>query len=178
LPQSCLYSKNAPYEQNLGGIGYIIAHEITHAFDSNGAKFDEKGNLGEWWTEKEYSAFNELCEKAVSFFDGEESIPAVRNNGRLTLNENIADLGAAACVTQLAKEKNLNLGKMYEAMAGVWVNTASREYSSYAAKNDVHSNGKLRINRVLVNLPEFYEAFNIKETDGMYVPPEERIKIW
>ncbi len=177
--QSPLYDKNASYEENLGGIGYIIAHEITHVFDPSGAKFDEYGNISSWWTEDDYEEFELLCEDVVKFFDGQEPIPAVQNNGRLTLNENIADLGAAECITQLASERgNVDLKKLYSSLARAWLNTSSREYTAFAAQVDVHSNGKLRVNRVLVNLDEFYEAFDIKENDGMYVPPEERITVW
>ena len=87
--------------------------------------------------------------------------------------------GAAACITQLAKEKgNVDFNTLYTAVANTWVNTSSREYAAYAAMSDVHSNGKLRVNRVLVNIDEFYEAFDIKEGDGMYVAPEERITVW
>lgn len=177
--QQPLYDPNASYEKNLGGIGYIIAHEITHAFDSNGAKFDKKGNMNNWWTDEDYAAFSLLCKDVISFFDGEEAIMGVQNNGTLTLDENIADLGAAACITQLAKEKgNVDFNTLYTAVANTWVNTSSREYAAYAAMSDVHSNGKLRVNRVLVNIDEFYEAFDIKEGDGMYVAPEERITVW
>ena len=174
-----LYDINAPYEENLGGIGFIIAHEITHAFDSVGAKFDEKGNLNDWWKDRDYEAFQKLCEKVIAFFDGEESIAAVRNNGRLTLNENIADLGAAACITQLLKEKGeYDFKKLYESIAKIWMSTSTREYALYSSETDTHSDGKLRVNRVLVNIEEFYESFNIGENDGMYVRPEERILIW
>lgn len=177
--QAPLYDKNASYEENLGGIGYIIAHEITHAFDPSGAKFDEYGNINTWWTENDYKEFESLCEDVAKFFDGEEPIPAVQNNGRLTLNENIADLGAAVCITQLASGSgNADFKKLYSSVARTWLNTSSREYTAFAAQVDVHSNGKLRVNRVLVNLDEFYKAFDIKENDGMYVPPEERIAIW
>ena len=174
-----LYDKNASYEENLGGIGFIIAHEITHAFDSVGAKFDEKGNVNDWWTDRDYEEFKKLCEKVVAFFDGVESIAAVRNNGHLTLNENIADLGAAACITQLLKEKgDFDFKKLYESMARIWMSTSTREYAVYSAETDSHSDGKLRVNRVLVNIKEFYEALDISENDGMYIRPEERILIW
>jgi len=177
--QPPLYDKNASYEEKLGGIGYVIAHEITHCFDSNGALFDEFGNMNNWWSEDDYRAFERLCNKVVNFFDGEEAIPAVQTNGKLTLNENIADLGSVACITQLAKEQgNLHMRKLYEAVASSWANTSSREYAVYASQIDPHSSGKIRVNRVLVNFPEFYEAFGINENDGMYVPPNERIIIW
>ncbi len=172
------YSASAFYEENLGGIGFVIAHEITHAFDLLGANFDENGNVNFWWTERDYSEFEKLCADVVKFFDGVESIPAVRNNGYLTMNENIADLGAAACITDLAKEKGLDLKKVYISAAKSWVGTSTREYATFLSETDTHSNRKLRINRVLVNLKEFYDAFEITENDGMYVAPEERVLIW
>ena len=157
----------------------MIAHEITHCFDNNGAKFDEYGNMNNWWSEEDYRAFELLCKDVADFFDGEEAIPAVQNNGQLTLNENIADLGSVACITQLAKEQgNLHMRLLYESIATTWANTSTREYAVYASQIDPHSSGKIRVNRVLVNIPEFYEAFDIKENDGMYVPPEERVIIW
>lgn len=177
--QAPFYDKDAPYEENLGGIGYVIAHEITHAFDPNGAQFDEFGNVNNWWTADDYKAFGLLCDKVASFYQGEEPIPAVQTNGRLTLNENIADIGGVACITQLAKEKGkTDFKTLYTSVARAWAGTSSREYAEYLSQIDVHSSGKIRVNRVLVNFPEFYEAFDIKEGDGMYVPKEERIKVW
>ncbi len=177
--QAPFYDKDASYEENLGGIGYVIAHEITHAFDPNGAKFDENGNVNNWWTAEDYAAFNKLCDDVAEFFQGEEPIPAVQTNGRLTLNENIADVGGVACITQLAKEKgHTDYKKLYSSVAIAWAGTSSREYTEYLSQIDVHSSGKIRVNRVLVNFQEFYDAFDIKEGDGMYVPTEERIKVW
>lgn len=177
--QAPLYNKNASYEENLGGIGYIIAHEITHAFDSVGGQYDENGNLNNWWTEEDRNAFNLLCEKTVEFFDGYEAISGIPTDGELTLNENIADIGAVACVTQLAgMEESPDYKTLYTSMAKAWAETRTREYAIYTMKTDFHSDPKARINKVLVNFEEFYEAFDITEGDGMYVSPEERIKIW
>ncbi len=177
--QPPLYDKNASFEENLGGIGYIIAHEIIHSFDLNGSKFDENGNINNWWHKEDYEAFELLCEDVVAFFDGKEAIPAIQNNGRLTLNENLADMGAAACITELeSKQEKKDYKKLYMSMANVWLSTSSREYAAYVAQTDPHSNGKLRINRVLMNLDEFYEAFDIEVNDGMYIPPEDRILVW
>ena len=89
--QAPMYDVNAPYEQNLGGIGYIIAHEITHAFDNNGAKFDENGNAADWWTQEDYEAFHQLCDEMIAFYDGQEGVPGIPMNGTLTLSENVAD---------------------------------------------------------------------------------------
>lgn len=177
--QSPLYDINASYEQNLGGIGYIIAHEITHAFDNSGAKYDENGNASDWWTPEDYDAFQKLCDKMTAFYEGQEGIPGIPMDGTLTLSENIADQGAAACITEVASRlENPDFKVLYESMAHCWISTASREYYKYASSVDYHSTEKLRINRVLVNCDEFYEAFGITENDGMYVKPEDRVKIW
>ena len=177
--QAPMYDVNASYEQNLGGIGYIIAHEITHAFDNNGAKFDENGNAADWWTEEDYAAFNALCEDMIEFYDGEEGIPGIPMNGTLTLSENVADNGAVACITEIvAGLENPDFETLYKSMANCWASVANRAYYQYAAQADLHSADKLRVNRVLVNCDEFFETFDIGETDGMWVAPEDRVKIW
>ena len=177
--QPPMYDVNASYEQNLGGIGYIIAHEITHAFDNNGAKFDENGNAADWWTKEDYTAFQNLCDKMVKFYDGQEAVAGIPMNGTLTLSENVADQGALACITEIAsKLKNPDYKTMYRSMAECWASTMSREMSQYFASVDVHCADKIRVNRVVVNQDEFYDAFGITETDGMYVKPEDRVVIW
>ena len=174
-----MYDVNASYEENLGAIGYVIAHEITHAFDNNGAKFDESGNAADWWTEKDYTEFEKRCEKTVYFYDRQEGIPGVPMNGTLTLSENVSDQGAVRCVTEVAsKLENPDYKKLYRSMANAWASTKTREYAKYAAEADVHSEDKLRVNRVVVNCEEFYKAFGITEKDGMWVAPEDRIEIW
>lgn len=177
--QPTMYDVNAPYEENLGGIGYIIAHEITHAFDNNGAKFDENGNATDWWTAKDYKEFEKLCEKMEAFYDGCESVPGIAMNGKLTLSENVADQGAVQCITEVAAGlENPDYKALYRSMAKAWASTRTRAYADYASKIDVHSDEKLRVNRVVVNCEEFYKAFDIKTGDGMYVPEDERVKIW
>lgn len=177
--QSPMYDANASYEENLGAIGYIIAHEITHAFDNNGAKFDENGNAADWWTAEDYAEFEKRCEKMVDFYNGQEGIPGVLMNGTLTLSENVSDQGAVQCVTEVAsKLENPDFRKLYSSMAKAWASTKTREYARYAANVDVHSEDKLRVNRVVVNCDEFYKAFGITEKDGMWVSPEDRVRIW
>lgn len=177
--QAPFYDVNASYEQNLGGIGFVIAHEITHAFDNNGAKFDENGNAADWWEEEDYEVFQELCSKMVEFYDGQEGIPGIPINGTLTLGENVADQGAAACITEIVSRlDNPDFQTMYRNMANCWASTATREYYQYNSQINLHSTEKLRVNRVVVNCDEFYKAFDINEGDGMYVAPENRIKIW
>lgn len=174
-----LYDKNNSYEENLGGIGYVIAHEICHAFDSTGAHFDENGNMGNWWSDEDYATFEKLCSSLCEFYDGKEAIAGVPTDGRLTLGENAADLGGAVCITQLAKKKgDVDFKLLYTSMARALACTKTREFALYQSKTDTHADEKLRINRVLVNIEEFYDAFNINEGDAMYVAPKDRINMW
>ncbi|MGN1115693.1 MAG: M13-type metalloendopeptidase, partial [Candidatus Ornithomonoglobus sp.] len=177
--QPPMYDVNASYEENLGSIGYIIAHEITHAFDNNGAKFDENGNAADWWTAEDYAAFEKLCEKMAAFYDGCESVPGIQMNGSLTLSENVADQGAVQCITEVVSGlENPDYKALYRSMAKAWASTRTREYAQYAASVDLHSDEKLRVNRVVVNCEEFYEAFGITEGNGMWVSPENRVSVW
>ena len=177
--QAPLYDTKASYEANLGGIGYIIAHEITHAFDNNGAKFDENGNASDWWTKKDYENFTKLCDKVKEFYNGAEAVPGVPVSGELTLSENIADLGAVKCITEVAAmRQNPDYKALYTQIAKSWAATTSREVYKYTSQTDVHSPDKLRVNRTIVNCEEFYKAFGITPEDGMYVAPEDRVEIW
>lgn len=177
--QAPLYDVEASYEENLGGIGYVIAHEITHAFDNTGAQFDAQGNQNNWWTEEDYAAFQALCQQVIAFYDGVEAIPGVRCNGALTLGENVADLGALACITQIAeRQDDPDLETLYRSAARTWRSAASRETRVYLAAVDVHAPDKLRGNRALQSLDQFFETFDIQPGDGMYLAPELRVQVW
>ncbi len=177
--QAPVYDKNASYEENLGGLGFVIGHEITHAFDSSGAQYDEKGNAADWWTAEDKAAFNGLCDDVVEFFDGQEIAPEIYNDGELTLGENIADLGALACVVELGgKTPNFDFKKMFENYALLWLSTSTREVLQTMAYVDEHSADKVRVDRVLQSCDKFYEVYSIGPDDGMYVPPQERVGIW
>ena len=177
--QGEIYSEDASYEENLGAIGIVIAHEISHAFDSSGAQYDEQGNAVNWWTEEDAAAFDALCQETVKYFDGQESAPGIAMDGMLTLTENIADLGAVVCATSVGeKTEGFDFKKFYESYANLWLSTASREYMQYLSEIDTHSASCVRVDRVLQSTDKFYEVFDIDEEDGMYVPPEERVRIW
>lgn len=174
-----LYDKDNSYGENLAGIGYVIAHEICHAFDTVGARFDENGNAGNWWSSEDYAAFDKLCAELLNFYEGEEAIAAIPTDGKLTLGENVADLGGAVCITQLAAEKgNVDYKLLYTSMARALACTKTREFALLQSKTDTHADEKLRINKVLMNIGEFYDAFDINEGDAMYVAPNCRINIW
>jgi len=102
--QAPFYSYNASPAANLGGIGVAIAHEISHAFDTNGSQYDEKGNLSNWWTEEDYRQFKEKARRVEKFYDGLEIAAGIENDGELTLFENIADLGGISCALQVLSE--------------------------------------------------------------------------
>ena len=177
--QAPFYDLDDSYEENLGKIGYVIAHEISHAFDNNGAKYDENGNAADWWTAEDYAAFQALCAKAVALYDGREAAPGITCNGALTLSENIADLGAAACLTEIeSKQETPDYAALYTAMAEIWYTSYPRETRLYLSQADVHAPDKLRGSLVLQNFPEFYQACGITEEDAMWLPPENRVQIW
>lgn len=178
IAQSPFYSIDATIEENLGGIGTIIAHEITHAFDSNGAQFDEFGNIGQsWWTAEDIAEYKKLQQETIDYYNGFQ-INNQNVNGTLTLSENIADLGAVSCITEYAKNYKYNLQKIYTAYARIWATKIRPEALEVQLLLDVHSPAKIRVNAVLSATDDFYTAFDIKETDGMYKPKEERPSIW
>lgn len=177
--QAPFYDKDASLEENLGGIGFVIAHEITHSFDNNGAKFDENGNAADWWEPADYEHFQKLCSEVEEFYTGPEVAPGIANNGTRTLSENIADLGSMACVLETAKkEANPDYKALFENLAQCWTMTSGRDYLQMLSSMDVHSFNKVRTNRTLQNYEEFYQAYGIQPGDGMYVAPEDRVSIW
>lgn len=176
--QSPFYYKIADYETNLGGIGVIIAHEITHAFDNNGALYDENGNLNEWLTKEDYDSFNNLSKNIIEYYEQFEVLPGSKVNGKLTLSENIADLGAMSCITELAGEDKNGLEKLFKNYANIWAMKENREYTLLKLNTDTHAPDKIRVNAVLALNDKFYDVYNIKETDKMYISPEKRVGIW
>ena len=177
--QAPMYDVNASREENLGGIGYVIAHEITHAFDNNGAKFDEKGNAADWWTAEDYAAFQTKCEAVKGWYDGQESAPGITCSGTLTLSENVADLGALQCIVEAAgKLEEPDYEALFRSVARTWASTATRGMLERLAVGDVHAADKLRVNRALQTMDLFYEVFDIREGDGMWTEPESRVKVW
>ena len=177
--QAPFYDYNAKREENLGGIGTVIAHEITHAFDNNGAKFDENGNATDWWTPEDYQKFQELCQNVVDYYEGAETAPGIATNGALTLSENIADIGGMACALEaVSKLSKPDYNAFFHNYAKIWMMTTTREYQEMLSQMDVHSPNKVRVNRVVSCFDEFYQTYGITQADGMYVPPAARVKIW
>lgn len=177
--QGIVYDVNFSYEEKLGGIGFVIGHEVSHAFDSSGSQYDEYGNAVDWWTAEDKQKFKELCNKVVDFYDDGEWAPGISNDGKLTLTENIADLGGMSCVIYLASEKeDFDYKKMFEQQCKFFDYIYTREAATVVGVSDSHSAGILRTNKVDQCMDKFYEAFGIQEGDGMYVPKEDRVSIW
>lgn len=177
--QAPFYDRNASFEANLGAIGSTIAHEITHMFDDGGAQYDSKGNVTDWWEQTDYAHFQELCKKAENFYDGSEAAPGIGVDGKATLSENIADIGGIACgLDVLAKMENPDYDAFFRSYANQWLRVADYSTLEELAQSDDHAPNNLRCNMVLSNFQEFYDTYGIQEGDGMYVAPEDRIKIW
>lgn len=177
--QAPIYDRNASYEENLGSLGTVIGHEITHAFDSSGSQYDEHGNAANWWTEEDFTAFQRLCADVISYFNGVEAAPGIAMDGALTLGENIADLGAVSCMIEIgARRPGFDFKKMFGSFAKLWLSTTTRDFSQYLAYADVHSANAVRVDRVLQSNEKFYEVYGISQKDGMFVPAGQRVKIW
>ncbi len=176
--QKPFYSLDQSISENLGGIGAVIGHEISHAFDNNGASFDEKGNLKNWWTLEDYKAFKELTQDMIEQFDGIE-FHGGKVNGELVVSENIADNGGMGVTLEIMHTlKEPDFQAYFKNWARVWCLKAKEEYIMLLLTNDVHSPTVLRANMQPRNFAEWYEAFGVTENDGMYLPPEKRISIW
>lgn len=175
--QGEFYDSGASEAENLGGIGTVIGHELTHAFDDSGALYDEKGNFRDWWTDEDYQVFSQLSQAVVDYYNGYE-VNGMQVNGTQTLGENIADLGGVSVVTQIARMKGLDLSQVYEQYASIWAGKQTEEDLYMQMMTDVHSPGKVRINAVLSAMPEFYEVYGVMPGDGMYQAPENRPGIW
>jgi len=177
--QPPFYDVNASREQNLGGIGAVIAHEITHAFDNNGALFDKDGNMKNWWKDEDYVTFQQKCQDVIELFDGLEIVPGAVVDGDLTVSENVADIGAMACILDIAGSmENANYKELFESYARIWRMTATSQIYQYLTVMDVHAPNKFRVNQVLRNFQEFYDTYGITENDLLYLAPEGRVTVW
>ncbi len=176
--QKPFYSLHQSVSENLGGIGTVIGHEISHAFDNNGAKFDEHGNLKNWWTEEDFKAFEALTKEMIEQFDGIE-FHGGKVNGELVVSENIADNGGMGVTLEIMHTLDKpDYQAYFMNNARVWCMKAKEEFIRLMLANDVHSPHELRANICPRNFPEWYEAFGVTENDGMYIVPDKRISIW
>ena len=176
--QPPFYSIKQTRSENLGGIGAVIGHEISHAFDSNGAKCDENGNINNWWTNEDMERFETKIEQMVAQFDG-IMLPWGKVNGRFIVSENMADNGGMAVTLEImSKTANVSYEEYFMNWAKVWCLKAKPEYLQLLLNLDVHGPSILRANMPPRNFNEWYTTFDVKETDEMYIEPSKRVVIW
>lgn len=174
---------------NYGAIGAIIGHEISHGFDDQGAQFDGKGNLRDWWTKEDHDKFAAKTAVLVKQYSAFSPVPGYNLNGELTLGENIADNSGAAIAYKAYK---LSLkGKPAPVMGGLtgeqrfftgfaqaWRVKMREQQAIVLLKSDPHSPGEIRANGTLRNMAPFYDAFGVKDGDKMFLQPADRVTIW
>lgn len=168
------------YYKLLGYVGSVIAHEISHAFDETGSRFDENGQIRDWWSEKDREKYNELAEKIIEYYNG-FSVQGVSVDGKMTLSENIADLSGMKAIIYVATEKNAtedDFKKIFESYAKLWADKITKENLEKLKVIDNHSFNEVRVNAVLSSLDKFYEVYDIDEDDKMFIPKENRVSIW
>ena len=175
--QAPFYSSTNTLSENLGGIGAVIAHEITHAFDPNGAKFDEVGNIRNWWSDEDYAKFNELSQAEIELVDG-IICGDVKVSGKLTVGENVADLGGLTVAVETAKKENGSLKEVFQTWAKIWRVKMTPQLRKSIVAYDEHAPQELRANVPAQCINDFYETFKIKPQDGMWLDPEKRVHIW
>lgn len=188
--QPPFYDYLADEAVNYGGIGAVIGHEISHAFDDSGSRFDGDGNLVNWWTGQDLEEFTKRGDKLAEQYSAIEVLDSVYINGKFTLGENIGDLGGVLGAydgLQRFYKENGRPGlidgftpeqRFFMSWATVWRTKQTDQYTREQVKTDPHSPGRYRATQPLLNIDEFYQAFDIKEGDGMWLPPEQRVRIW
>ncbi len=174
---------------NYGGIGAVIGHEMTHGFDDQGRQYDADGNLEDWWTKSDADEFKKRVDEVVKQYDGYTVLDSIHVNGKLTLGENLADLGGISIAYEAFKNTKQGKGdtkidgftpdqRFFLNWAQVWRSNILPQSAAQLIVTDPHSPGMYRANGPLTNIDAFYKAFDIKPGDKMYKAPEMRTKIW
>jgi len=187
--QPPFFDLNAEDAVNYGGIGAVIGHEIGHGFDDAGSTFDGDGVLRNWWTDEDKEEFKARTSRLVEQYSAFAPFDDLNVNGEFTLGENIGDLGGLS-IALLAYEISLDgmespvmdgytgTQRVFLGYAQGWRRKSRDEALRNQINTDPHSPAMYRVNGVVRNVPEFYEVFDIAETDALYLPAEDRVKIW
>ena len=173
------YNEDMSYEQMLGGIGMIIGHEITHAFDNKGANYDKNGAMANWWTDEDYAAFQSRAEKLSDWYDGFIPCEGIQYSGKQVMREVIPDLGSMKCMLSIAAQKeNFDYDAFFRQWARAMRAKSSLEMVRESVLYDSHPLEYMRINATLAQFEAFVDFYGIKDGDGMYIAPEDRLEIW
>ena len=187
--QAPFFDPEADDAFNYGAIGVVIGHEMTHGFDDQGRHYDKDGNMTDWWTAADADNFNKKADVFVKFFSAIKVLPDLNANGKLTLGENLADHGGLEvsfnAYKHATKDATLNTvdgltpdQRFFLAYAGVWAANITDEEIRNLTKMDPHSLGRWRVNGALPHINAWYDAFNVKPGDKLYLPENERLKLW
>ena len=174
---------------NYGAIGVVIGHEMTHGFDDSGRHYDKDGNMNEWWTKEDAANFTKRADVCVNFFSNIKVLPDLNANGKFTLGENLADHGGLMVSFNAFKNatKSSPCGnkdgltaeqRFFLAYSGVWAGNITEAEIRNRTKSDPHSLGRWRVNGTLPHIDAWYEAFDVKEGDPLFVPKAERLDLW
>jgi putative endopeptidase len=187
--QPPFFDLNADPAINYGGIGAVIGHEMGHGFDDQGSKSDEKGVLRKWWNEEDERRFKELGDKLADQYSKFEALPGLFVNGRLTLGENIGDLGGlnvaleAYRISLNGKEPPVvdgftGIQRFFLGFGQIWRQLIREEALRNQVVSDSHSPGEFRANGTVRNMDEWYDAFDVKAGAKLYLEPDKRVRIW
>ena len=174
---------------NYGAIGVVIGHEMTHGFDDQGRHYDKNGNMTDWWTASDAANFNARAEKYAAFFSAIKVLPDLNANGKLTLGENLADHGGLEVAFNAYKNATKDTPlkdidgltpdqRFFLAYAGVWAANITDEEIRNRTKSDPHALGEWRVNGALPHIDAWYKAYGVEQGDKMFIPKEERLKLW
>lgn len=178
--QSPFFNPKASPEENLGGIGTVIGHELTHGFDDQGCQFDAIGNVKTWQTKEERDAFAQKAQLIVDHADSFEVLPGLNLRGKLVLGESIADLGGIEIALHALKNisPESDLSKFFITYAITECASVREEKLREYTLSDEHPHSEFRVNGILQHIDDFYKTFEVNETDKLYRAKEKRAKIW
>ncbi|MBC3785592.1 M13 family metallopeptidase [Spirosoma utsteinense] len=183
------FDKDADDAINYGGIGMVIGHEMTHLFDDQGRQYDAQGNLRDWWTKQDAERFSAKTQAVVNQYNGYTVLDNLHLNGRLTLGENLADLGGITLAYQAFKLTKQGQGtekidgftpdqRFFLGFAQVWRIKVRDETERVGVATDPHSPAKFRVNGPLTNFAPFYQAFSVKAGQKLFKPEVEQARVW
>ena len=174
-----VYDSRKSYAANLGAIGMVVGHEIGHAFDNNGSQYDEVGRKLNWWSDEDAAKYQEKVSAFEEYYSRFDVVDGVVQDPSITIGENMADFAGMQCVMDILAGDKEAQKEALESYATIWARLGTVDYITDSMfLNDVHSSDNVRVDAVVASLNEFYDLYDVKEGDAMYVAPEDRLNLW